>query len=230
MKAAIFLSTFNKKYYTLAALFSALNQDVDFDYRVYVRENSTDPETINDIKKFEKHLRLEIEYRNDDDPVAGFNWFYKTAPAEYLFCMHDDIILHPDFLRKMCAVMDEGKDAYCAMQFIRYNRTAEVYSGKPVVYLPTDPPESLHGQMELFQMGLRASVMEKYAHPLFRPHDFMAGRGQSCDINQETMDKLQPLVSLYPVLDANGNTDVLLTHFTTEFALWNDYDHGKEVK
>lgn len=213
----------------MMSLYSLLNQDVDFDYAVYVRENSTDTETIDYIKKFHSP-KLHIEYRSDDDPIGGFNWFYKEAPADYLFCSHDDIIFHPDYLKKMCAEMDKGHDAYCAMEFIRFNRTVEYYTKKPVIYLPTDPPESLHGQMELFQMGLRSSVMSKYQHPIFRPHNFMDGRGQSCDVNQETMDKLQPLVYLYPVVGNDGDTEVLLTHFTTEYALWNDYDFRKEVK
>jgi len=106
MKIKILMITFNRPEYTKLSL-SRLCDSVPKNAKIVIWDNSSNQETINVIKKFEGHPRIErIIYNKTNDKLRGpTNWFWMNSKDADLIGKVDDDCLVPD---NWCEILQQA--------------------------------------------------------------------------------------------------------------------------
>jgi glycosyltransferase involved in cell wall biosynthesis len=216
MKAAIFMSSYNKADYVGKAIQSVLDQDFQGDFILHVQENSTDDKTRGIVKSFEDNKHIEVDYRKDNDPIGGFNDFYRDTDADFIFNMQDDDVLYPTFLTDMVAGLQNNGAVYCGMDHLRLNGTVETYQSHDN-YTFFNPAS---GHIEFLQVGITKEVRDKMTYPYRPAHDPLDDVSLELQSAYAFLSQITANTSIIPVNDEDGNTKVLFLHQSTPESTW----------
>jgi glycosyltransferase involved in cell wall biosynthesis len=106
MKIKILMITFNRPEYTRLSL-SRLCDTAPENARITVWDNGSSPETIEAIKKFESHVRIEqiIYNQTNARQIGPTNWFWQNATDADLLSKVDDDCLMPE---NWCEVLQQA--------------------------------------------------------------------------------------------------------------------------
>lgn len=141
---SIMIPTYNRPDMFALALESALSQTYP-NFEVIVTDNSTNEDTANLMKYYEKEPRLTyLRNREAKSKAENFEPFERLAKGEYLQWLMDDDILAPQKLEKMMAI------------FLMYPNVSLVTSQRGVIDGEGNdkglysPVEGLRGECEIF--------------------------------------------------------------------------------
>ena len=99
MKFSIVIPTYNGARYIKQAIESVLSQKRHANEIIISDDNSTD-ETIEICKQYEGQLKIYINEEGPSGFVNGWNQAIAKATGDYVSILHQDDLLHPDFLKE----------------------------------------------------------------------------------------------------------------------------------
>lgn len=94
MKIAIMLSTYNGKRYLREQLDSIMNQDIDAQVVLYIRDDNSNDETEEIVSKYSKKMQINFWHRKNVGPAKSFWELFMNGDIQadyYAFCDQDDI-------------------------------------------------------------------------------------------------------------------------------------------
>lgn len=219
MRVSIFINSYNKKQYLINTINSVLSQTINEPYKLFIKDYST-----NGTREMLKTIisdKIDIEYLSINDPITQQNKFMEETPYLYNFFSHDDVIFHPDFLEKMVKVLDTGKEAvYCNYNYIRINGTKETYKFNGIYY-KKDKPDQLRSNLGLVTMGFNKSIFQKMSKPYQKNYFPYYSLHDHIESSYGLMDNIEKVADVYPVIDENKETEILVDHIATVYSDWN---------
>lgn len=133
---SIVIPTSNRSNTLITAIKSAITQSSDIDYEIIVVDNTEDLETVVEKLNLIKQLRYPgIKYYVNEKNIGmagNFNRCFELAKAPWVAMLHDDDILHKDFLKNLDRCLQRKKS-----KKIGVIRPRKMYF-KDDAYLPID--------------------------------------------------------------------------------------------
>ncbi|OAM89475.1 hypothetical protein AW736_08785, partial [Termitidicoccus mucosus] len=133
----ILVTTYNRAAYLKAALTSIVNQTIK-GIPITVLDNASTDNTQAIVESFGHHKVIYSRARENGGGIANAKRGQALAHARYVMLLHDDDILHPQFLERVLQCLNYFSDvALIASRFTRFWSRPDELSVYPEFYKPS---------------------------------------------------------------------------------------------